>query len=51
MIQGADEYADVLVLRDGEKVLLKGVQKANYTVKSDINKGAVLCMKCSAWTG
>ena len=32
MIQGADEYADVLVLRDGEKVLLKGVQKANYTV-------------------
>ncbi len=32
MIQGAGDKADVLVLRDGEKVLLKGVQKANYTV-------------------
>lgn len=32
MIQNAGDVADVLVLRDGEEVLLKGVQKSNYTV-------------------
>ncbi|MBQ9715937.1 MAG: site-2 protease family protein [Clostridia bacterium] len=32
MIQGAGDVADVLVLRDGEHVLLKGVQKSNYTI-------------------
>ena len=32
MIQNAGEVADVLVLRDGEEILLKGVQKSNYTI-------------------
>ncbi len=35
MIQEAGEEADVLVLRDGEKVLLEGVKKGYYTITSD----------------
>lgn len=35
MIQGAGDEADVLVIRNGEKVLLEGVKKGNYTVTSE----------------
>lgn len=35
MIQGAGDVADVLVLRDGKEVLLKGVQKSNYTITDE----------------
>ncbi len=38
MIQSAREFSDVLVLRDGQKVLLEDVPKANYTVTDDDGK-------------
>ena len=38
MIQSAGEFSDVLVLRDGQKVLLEDVPKANYTITDDDGK-------------